>query len=209
MMNVSLQNKSKVLKRKIYDPLQIVLHWGISGSCLGLLVTGFLFDSKEWGPERSHLVFWHTKLGYLLLFFLTGRFLWAFIGPRYARWSDIFNRIKSAKHHPQYGTLDRPFGHDPKASRTYLFVWLILVINIATGLFWNAIDHNRGILAIWFFDQINYLQSLSLVHSIGSWLTIIFLFIHLGALTWHQIQNQYPMFQAMFTGHQFRRLYDK
>ncbi len=197
--------QSQFIRRKVYDPLQRVLHGLMMISVLFLASSGLMASLVEAGERRHQLWNWHIKTGYILIGVLVIRVIWGFIGPRFAHFSDFFKFLKT-------GLSSRGkwnFGHDPKAALLYLLLFVVLFLLTASGLLLGAIEHNKGPLREYFFDEMALEADISNLHLAGTWFVIGFIGLHVGALLWHRFHNKLPMFSAMVTGYQYRRKNEK
>lgn len=191
-----------IIRRKIYDPLQRVLHWVIALASIILLITGMSADLFEAGAQRNQLWHIHIKIGYILIVALALRFIWGLIGPRFARLHDLLKYFK--KHTRNSPHKFTQFGHDPKAALAYLGVYGCLTLMIATGLGLAGIEHNLGLLGPLTFDRLYLLDYFQVPHQTISYFILLFIFTHLGALLLHQYQHKLPMLYSMFDGIQYR-----
>jgi cytochrome b561 len=191
-----------IIKRKIYDPLQRVLHWTIALSCLILLATGLGAELIEAGKVRNQLWHLHINAGYLLTVALFLRIIWAFIGPRFASLKDFFKFFTKKKVEDLQKFTE--FGHDPKAALAYLLLYASFIMIILTGLVLAGIEHNLGPFADLTFDRLYLREYFKEPHEIFSYFVILFTVTHIGALLYHQRQHKLPMWYAMIDGIQYR-----
>ena len=63
----------------VWDVPTRVFHWLLAASFVGVFVTG---DSEKWRDV-------HVALGYIMLALIAFRFVWGFVGTRYARFSSF------------------------------------------------------------------------------------------------------------------------
>jgi len=197
----------KVERKKTYDLLLRLTHFGIALFCLILIMTAYGADFfYEEGLLRKSFWVVHVYAGFALIFFLTIRILWGFFGPQYARWSEMWKwqewmkAIKTKNVHFKWG-----WGHHPMAAISYLVFYFILIFLSASGVILAAIEHNLGPLASTFYDELIYRKDLLEMHESLSFFVIIFIFIHLFALYWHERKDRVPIAQSMFSGYQYRK----
>lgn len=191
-----------IITRKIYDPLQRVLHWTIALSCLILLATGLGAEYVEAGAARNQLWHFHINAGYLLTAALVLRIIWAFIGPRFASFKDFFKYFSQKKTEDTQKFTQ--FGHDPKAALAYLLLYASFILIILTGLALSGLEHNMGPLADITFDRLYLRDYFKEPHEALSYFVILFTVTHVGALLFHQRQHKLPMWYAMIDGIQYR-----
>ena len=90
---------------KVWDPLLRVLHWS--------LAFAFLINFINEGGDPLH-----NWLGYAALFLIGVRFVWGWIGPRHARFSDWVRGPRAIRHYLRErlsGRSSRQLGHNPAA----------------------------------------------------------------------------------------------
>ncbi|MDD4973318.1 MAG: cytochrome b/b6 domain-containing protein [Bacteriovorax sp.] len=197
----------KVERKKIYDPLLRLSHFGIAFFCLILILSAYIAEFYyEEGLLRKSFWVVHVYSGFALTFFLILRIFWGLIGPKYARWHEMWKwqewkgAFKARRIHFKWN-----WGHHPMASLSYLLFYFILSFLSVTGIILSAIEHNLGPLASSFYDQLTYRKDLSELHESLSYFVILFIFSHLFALFWHENKDQIPIVQSMFSGFQYRK----
>ncbi|MFH1044839.1 MAG: cytochrome b/b6 domain-containing protein [Pseudomonadota bacterium] len=135
----------------VWDASTRWFHW-INALCvLALATVGFLIlnagelDVSNRGKVTLKTI--HTWIGYVFVFNLVWRIVWAFFGNRYARWRSILPGGKGyflalrgylaaflAGHHEQY------VGHNPAGRLGIAVLLLIIVIQAITGLILAGTD---------------------------------------------------------------------
>ena len=195
-----------MIRKKIYDPLLRICHFGIAFFSILLILSAyganFFFET---GLYRKSLWITHVFSGFALTVFLIVRILWGLIGPKYARWSEMWKlqewrQLFTDKNlNPKWS-----WGHHPLAAIGYILFYLVLVTISATGIFLSAIEHNLGPFARNFYDQLKYRRDLLDVHEVLSFFILLFIAIHLVALYYHEVKDKLPNIQSMFTGYQYR-----
>ena len=197
----------KVERKKIYDPLLRLVHFGIALSCLILILSAYTAEFYyEEGLLRKSFWVVHIYSGFALIFFFVLRILWGFIGPKYARWKELWKwqewrtAIQTRNIHFKWN-----WGHHPLASLSYLLFYFVLSFLSATGIVLAAIEHNLGPLASTFYDQLLYKKDLLEFHETLSYFVMLFICSHLFALYWHEKYDQIPVAQSMFSGYQYKK----
>lgn len=196
----------KIERKKIYDPFLRLTHFGIAFFCLVLIASayGAKFFYEEGLIRKSFWVI-HIYSGFAFIFFLTIRILWGFIGPYYAKWSEMWkwkewrSALKTKNIHFKWN-----WGHHPLASLSYLVFYFISIFISASGLLLAAIEHNLGPFASTLYDQLEYRKDLLEFHESFSLFTIVFILAHLFALYWHERKDELPVAQSMFSGYQYK-----
>lgn len=192
-------------KRQVYDPLLRLIHaWNLV-AVFGLVATGSLAEAFEHSAAEKSLWHIHIYLGYALVLGLAARLAWGIVGPRHARFSDMWHpaawlallKLRSAGAAPR-------FGHDPLASAAYLGAYGLLLGMAASGLGLAAIEHGMGPLAAWLDDSVWFEEFLEEPHEVGFALVLAFITAHLAAVAWHEWRDRTPFAQSMWTGYQYR-----
>ena len=129
----------------VWDRTTRVFHW-INVICvIGLISVGVvILNNKILGVSSDGKILLktiHVYIGYVFLFNLIWRFIWGFIGNKYARWKAVLPIGKGYWHSvreyivcvkagdpPQY------LGHNPVAKLMVAFLFLLLSMQAITGL---------------------------------------------------------------------------
>lgn len=122
-----------------------LFHWINALAVLGLIATGLeILTGSALGlsPEgKIALKSVHVLLGYVMAANLLWRFVWAFFGNRYARWRSIlpggagFTRaLRAYVASFLTGKPQQYIGHNPLARIGVTVLFLLLLVQVATGL---------------------------------------------------------------------------
>jgi hypothetical protein len=93
---------------RVWDPLLRIFHWGLAASFAVAFVAEDDFLSL------------HVQAGYLVLGLILFRFVWGFVGPRHARWSDFLREPAAVTAYLRDALrfrAGRHLGHRPKRPR--------------------------------------------------------------------------------------------
>lgn len=151
---------SKKENKLIWDLPVRVGHWALVACFLGAWLTS---DSEYFA--RLHLLF-----GYSVLALLVFRFIWGFVGSRYARWKSFMfsgREILSYLCSISSSSEERHLGHNPLGSLGIFLMLSLLVVMVATGL---------GI------DLISSYHWLSEVHEATAELMLIVIVVHVAGV---------------------------
>jgi Ni/Fe-hydrogenase 1 B-type cytochrome subunit len=197
----------ELIRKKIYDPILRVIHLGVSLFCILLLISAYM--AKYYYEEGAiRKAFWvvHVYAGFALISFLILRIIWGFLGTKYSRWSELIKLVEwsEAIRAKTTSVLKWNWGHHPLGAIAYIFFYMMLTFSSLSGIFLAAIEHNLGPLAKKYYDQLLFKEDLLLIHEIASYFIIIYIFSHLFALYWHEINDKIPITQSMFSGYQYR-----
>jgi cytochrome b len=187
---------------RVYDPLLRLLHWTIALSVVVLAATSQLAEAFEHGPEETALWNIHLIGGYSLAAALLARLLWGLVGPRSARWRDLWHpatwRGLLRLHVPS----TQRAGHDAVASLAYLAAYAVMAVMVVSGLGLAAVEFEAGPLAGWLAGTQGLEEVLEEPHEAGFALLLGFVGLHLAALVFHQLRGE-RVAQSMVTGKQY------
>jgi Ni/Fe-hydrogenase 1 B-type cytochrome subunit len=192
-------------RRRTYDPALRILHWWNAGAIVTLLATGWGSELFEHGAGERLVWDLHVYTGYGLIVGLVARLAWGLVGPRHARfadmwhpqaWRDLLRRFKLPDSHR--------WGHDPIASGVYLALYGMLAVMAVTGLALAATEFGMGPLAGGLLDQVWLAKLLEEPHEFLANFIAAFIVVHVGALWVHQRFGGIPVAQSMWTGVQVR-----
>ena len=191
-------------RQKVYDPALRLIHLWNGLAILFLMVTIWISDLFDKGVGEDTLWQIHIFIGYALVVGIVARLAWGLVGPRHARYSDMWHPAAwwNAVRHFNLTTKPR-FGHNTLASAVYLLVYLLLIAMAVSGLGLAAIEHSMGPFNAWFGDMTWLKDLFEEPHEIIYYLLMGFVVIHIAALIWHEYKDKTPVAQAMVTGYQY------
>lgn len=176
------------LRIRIWDLPTRLFHWLLVLCVIGLFVTanvgGFWMD-------------YHLLFGYSMLALLLFRFIWGFVGPRYARFSNFVagpgKLLSYFKTHTPNSA-----GHSPLAAFSVLAMLLLLSVQVATGLFANDGIMLEGPLTHYVSNVTS--DTLTGIHKVNKILIIVLVIVHLLAISWYTLFRKQALVRAMVTG---------
>ena len=213
-------------------------HWINALAIVGLIGTGLviLFDDAL-GLSASGKVTLksvHASFGYVMALNLLWRFAWAFFGNRYANWRAIIPggagysaALRAYTASFLSGEPQQYVGHNPLARIGVSLLFLLLLVQVATGLvivgtdlFWPPFGHW---FAAWvaapgidpatvvpgakdLIDQASYdsmrafRRPFVVVHEFGFYALAVLIVLHLVAVVATEIHEGGSITSAMFTG---------
>ena len=186
---------------RVFDPLLRITHWWIVLSIVSLIATSQLAELFEDSARETLLWQWHIVSGYALAAGLLVRVLWGLVGPRTARWSDLWHPSAWAGLLSMRRAKPRR-GHDAVASLAFIGFYLIVAMMVITGLGLAATAFETGPLAGWIGGMRRLEDIFEEPHEAGFVFILLFIGLHLGALAWHHWRGE-CVAQAMVSGKQF------
>jgi len=228
----------KYREYRAWDVPTRLFHWVNALAVLGLIATGIgILTGSLLGlsPEgKIALKSVHVLLGYVMAANLLWRFIWAFFGNRYARWRSILpggsgfaRALRAYVASFLTGEPQQYIGHNPLARIGVTLLFLLLLVQIATGLilagtdlFWPPFGHisagwvaapgvDPGLIhpgASELIDKAAYDSMRTFrapfveVHEVTFYLIAIAVVLHLVAVVVTEIHEGGSITSAMFTG---------
>jgi len=194
-------NTTQASPVNVFDPLLRIVHWWIVLAVVALISTSQLADLFEESTTEKLLWQWHIVSGYCLAAGLMVRVLWGLVGPKAARWSDLWHPSAWAGMVSLRWPRPRR-GHDAMASLAFIGFYLIVLMMVGTGLGLAATEFDTGPLASVFGGMRRLEDLFKEPHEVGFTLILIFIGLHLAALVFHQRRGD-KVAQSMVTGKQF------
>ena len=213
-------------------------HWINALAVVGLIATGIVvLNDDALGLSASGKILLkeiHVSFGYVMAANLVWRFIWAFFGSRYTRWRGILPggagylmALRSYIASFLSGEPQQYVGHNPLARMGISLLFLLLVIQLATGLviagtdlFWPPFGH-------WFaqwvavpgvdpaavqpgaadlIDKTSYQamrafrQPFVTTHEFAFYALVVVILLHLIAVVVTEVHEGGSITSAMFTG---------
>lgn len=191
-------------RQKVYDPILRLIHLWNGLAILFLMATIWLSELFEKGVGEDTLWQLHIYIGYALVVGIVARLAWGLVGPRSARFSDMWHPAAwwNAVRHLNFKS-EPHTGHDALASGVYLLVYLLLAVMAITGLGLAAIEHSMGPFSAWFGDMAWLEDLFEEPHELIYYFLMAFVVLHIAALIWHEHKDKTPLAQAMVTGYKY------
>ena len=177
---------------KVWDPLVRFFHWALVSAFTIAYIT-----------EEDFLTI-HSWAGYLILLLLCIRFVWGFIGTRYARFSDfayssenIFQFLKdtlrlSAK---------RYLGHNPAGGAMIFLLMFSLLITTTSGVILLGAEEQAGPVAHWFAQpESKWADVLEEVHEFFANFSLFLVFVHVAGVLVESLIHKENLVSSMITG---------
>ncbi|MDH5738021.1 MAG: cytochrome b/b6 domain-containing protein [Gammaproteobacteria bacterium] len=146
----------------------------------------------------------HLASGQLILWLVTFRLIWGFVGHYWSRFSSFLSgpsAIKTYLRHLATGEGSQPApGHNPLGGLSVIAMLTLLAIQAVTGLFSNDDIMTEGPLAHLISHEAS--RQLTEVHALCAALLMILVFLHLTAVFWYVFWRRHPLIRSMVTGRQ-------
>ena len=159
---------------RVWDLPIRLFHWLLVFCIIGSLISVNI---------GGNAIEWHAYFGYCILTLLIFRFIWGFIGSRYARFSSFLPTRAAVISYLQ-GQSPRFLGHNPVGAISVFALLLTLSVQVLTGLFVDDDVAFQGPLAKY---VPNYLVSfLSEVHEGNQVVIYTLITIHIAAIWFYK-----------------------
>jgi Ni/Fe-hydrogenase 1 B-type cytochrome subunit len=200
-----------------------VTHWLIALSIVVLSVTGLYIGNPfitTSGPAGQHFVMGWTKVihgwaAYVFMAAVLARMIWMFTGNKYAHW-DKFIPVHRSRIHGFWPTikfylfaLRKPpgfVGHNPVAGATYLLVFGLYFVQIATGLMMRGAGADVESPLRWFATWAPLwggLQMARWIHHVVMWLLLGFAVHHVYSSVLMSTVEANATVESIFSGYKF------
>jgi len=172
-----------------------IIHWLIAFS----FAFAFIFSLKE------NLLNLHVAVGIIFGLMLVYRFIWGFIGPRYATFNTFKLSLPKLKHYfiekVQNRWREIPAGHNPASSWFTIIVLFLGSIISITGLLLYGIQEGKGYLGFLNDEYYMYMFILSDIHIYASYALLFWAIVHISGVLVEQFYHKTDMVFAMITGY--------
>lgn len=175
---------------RVWDGFVRGYHW----AQLALLAA--LWWTAEQGQIELHMAF-----GLIFGCLLASRLLWALWGSSNARFTSLLRSPRELLHQLRCGYQNEP-RHSPLGSYMVLLLWLVLALQLVSGLYSQDDLFNLGPLA----ESVDEMSSLILTdfHRFNQWLIWSLAAVHIAAVLIFMLKGQ-PLLGAMVHGRRQQR----
>lgn len=183
---------SENVKVKVWDIFVRSFHWTLVAAFAIAFVT------------EDDFMRLHVLAGYSIMILLFVRFIWGFIGTRYARFSSfvhsprvVLNYLKDKllRRSPRY------IGHNPAGGAMIVALFASLILTCVSGLGLLAVEENAGPLAgvlSWGGDRLeDFFETL---HEFFTDITVMLIFVHVCGVIFESWLQKENLIRAMWTG---------
>lgn len=223
---------------KVWDLPVRLFHWINFAAMLGLVGFGLaiLYAGELGIPVEGRIALkqWHVWVGYVFALNLLIRIVWGFIGSGHARWSTSLSfgsayrqRLRDYIAARKAGGMLQFEGHNPLGQLSVLVLYLLLLVQAATGLFLAGTDLYwppfGGMIAEWVaapgidpatlvpyaketVDQAAFAEMRALrkpfveIHEYGFYALIAMGILHVAAVAVAEVRGGNGLVSAMITG---------
>jgi cytochrome b len=174
---------------RVWDLPTRLFHWSLAGAIVGLVGTGY---------AGGAMMYWHARLGYLVLALLLFRIVWGFIG---GKWSRFRSFMYSPRRVIRYlrGEEAGGLGHNPIGALSVYAMLAGLIAQVGTGLVSDDqisftgplnrfVAEAQGLAATWFHKQV------------GQWMLAALILLHIAAIAFYMIRRHKNLIRPMIDG---------
>jgi Ni/Fe-hydrogenase 1 B-type cytochrome subunit len=205
----------------VWDRVVRVTHWGVAVTLVLLAVTGFYLGApfaSAPGAAREHfitgwakVIHFYSAIAFTLC--VVSRIVWLFLGPRRSSWRN-FLPVSRRRRRDLLGTLKfymlirstppATIGHNPLAGLSYVAVFGMYFLIIATGLALYSVS-SYSYMNVWSFllPMFHGVQGARWLHHVTMWGLLVFSVAHLffGSLTSRNEKN--GTMDSIISGYKF------
>jgi Ni/Fe-hydrogenase 1 B-type cytochrome subunit len=197
-----------------------ITHWVNVLSILTLSLTGYYISNPFFGTRgpavNEYLMgtirFIHFVVAFVFTTSVLFRLYWAFVGNRYARWSQFApvgrGRRRALGRMLGYYTFLRreppaEIGHNPLAGLTYIGIYVLFVLQIATGFALYSLPASGGFwkVAFGWIIVLFGAPSVRLAHDLMMFLLIAFTIHHVYSAVLIDIEERSGLVSSIVTGY--------
>jgi cytochrome b len=182
---------------KVWDIVVRLFHWLL----VATFFVCFITEDDSW---------LHIYSGYSIILLIIFRFIWGFIGSKYARFSDfivspkiVLNYLKDIKKN----TNIRYIGHNPAGAAMIVILISSILITCLTGVFLYGVDAHSGPLAFLFTTENEYLEDiLEEVHEFFSSFSVVLIVLHVSGVIIAGKQHNENLIKSMINGYKKKNI---
>jgi len=210
----------EIVRVRVWDLVVRTTHWLIALSILVLSVTGFEIGHPVLsapGAAGQHFVMGtvrvvHFYAAIVFTLAVVSRMVWMFVGKGHARWRE-FVPVDPERRAGLWPMLAfylfarrKPIpvvGHNPLAGASYVLVFGLYIVMIATGLGMYAIDAGAGSPVAWAQGLLPIFGGAAgarWVHHVTMWLLLGFFVHHLYSAVLTSVVERNGTLESIFTG---------
>lgn len=204
----------------VWDWQTRALHWLNAFFVITLIILALAFEGMDWvGAKKKYrepFIELHAIVGYFFITTFILRIAWAFLGNRYAKWSDIVPmtrvRLRAAWIEITYlvgltkEVPARCVGHNPLASFFYIFVFIVLVMQAFSGLLLAGVElglFSGPLLTAIGGDSESFVEAAEELHKAGLFMMLFYIAAHLAGLVIHEVRDNNGIFSSMIHGKKY------
>ena len=144
------------------------------------------------------MMYWHARLGYLVLTLLLFRIVWGFVG---GKWSRFRSFMYSPRRVIRYlrGEETGGLGHNPIGALSVYAMLAGLIAQVGTGLVSDDqisftgplnrfVSQAQGLTATWFHKEV------------GQWMLASLIVLHIAAIAFYMVRRHKNLIQPMIDG---------
>ncbi|RYF15779.1 MAG: cytochrome B [Comamonadaceae bacterium] len=174
---------------RVWDLPTRIFHWVLAACVIGLVVTA-----------KAGAMLWHERLGSAVLALLLFRIVWGLVGGHWSRFRTFVYAPASVvaylrgRAHP-----DHLIGHTPLGAASVFAMLLVLAAQVGTGLVSDDEISFTGPLNR-FISTDAGLAATTYHRSIGQWLVIGLVVLHIAAIAWYAWRKRQNLVRPMIAG---------
>jgi cytochrome b len=184
--------KAKPLRGvRVWDLPTRIFHWSLVVCVAGLFITVNI--GGDW-------IQWHFRLGYAVLTLLLFRIVWGFVGGRWSRFvSFIYAPSTIVAYFKGRGKPEHSVGHNPMGAGSVFAILVILLLQVASGLFSDDEIANQG--PLYTLVSSAWVSTATWYHKeVGSNIVIALVVLHIAAILFYFFKKKDNLITPMVSG---------
>jgi cytochrome b len=175
---------------RVWDLPTRVFHWALVAAVIGLVTTAQLGGAA---------MEWHFRFGYLVLSLLLFRIIWGFAGGHWSRFSNFMFSPRQVLAYLKGQTEHTSPGHNPLGALSVFAMLLILMLQVASGLFSDDEIAATGPLAKWATGA--QIAKATFYHKeIGKLFILALVVLHIAAILFYLYRRRLNLVRPMLLG---------
>ncbi len=174
---------------RVWDLPTRLFHWSLTGAIVGLVGTGY---------AGGAMMYWHARLGYLVLTLLLFRIVWGFVGGKWSRFQSFLYSPRRVLRYLR-GEEGSSLGHNPIGALSVYAMLAGLIAQVATGLVSDDqisftgplnrfVSEAQGLAATWFHKEV------------GQWALAVLILLHIAAIAFYMVRRHQNLIRPMIDG---------
>lgn len=176
---------------RVWDLPTRLFHWLLVCCIIGSVVT-----SQIGGNAMN----WHFRFGFSIASLLLFRLVWGLIGGRWSRFSAfLYSPTTVLRYLKGEGKAEHAVGHNPLGAASVFAMLVFLIAQVSTGVFSDDEIAAVGPFAK-FVSNATVSAATSYHKSIGKYLLIALIVLHLAAITYYAVAKRMNLVRPMVSG---------
>lgn len=176
---------------RVWDLPTRIFHWALVGFIIALVITGLM---------GGNAMVWHMRCGFAVLSLLLFRIVWGLMGGRWSRFASFIYAPGTVLAYLRgAGKPEHSVGHNPLGAGSVFAMLLILLAQVATGLFSDDDVMTSGPLTK-FVSNATVSAATSYHKNVGKYLLLALVVLHISAIVFYLMKKKENLIAPMIHG---------